>query len=595
MAAIVDFLGIRIYDADDGAASPVATSKIAGGGGGASAVDAANGDNFVQGTASVGLTYTQADKFFIATYDYVTDGGGTVRDFTAGGNSENQLIYVWAQTALPQNSTGNNLGGFFGGLGVAVTTDASLGDYACWSIYGLETYPGGFVRMVVDPTTTPTVSGGAFSASSLSSLRTFGIAYNLSDGRNGVQGLQLDAIDIGSGLRIYESGTENDGFGDLLFADEGTVNNKYGVVSALDEGENIIQFQGKIFIGDNTGVNQTVFSDIDKVIVAAQPQYIDSSQSFQNVLQDDYLEILCVGNTTASTDIDFGIKVGAGDDARGRNGLIFLGNDLYNVDLKFNDGNVDTFGFYGTTLTNFKPTGNLIWNAVDNHEFIGSVLNGCSRLEPDSGLTIRNCTFLNHSSNSVIDSGALLFTSNPPDDQVIDIKNCSFVANDRGIQHEASGTFTYDGFSFSDNTFDVFFSTGTASDLVVNVTNPVTPAASITATTGAAGSTVSFLSSFTLTITGFVNGSELFMRNATDETTNIVERFNEESAIGSYEYTYDDALSLVDLFVLKATGNPTDPDKNNRPYQWLSFRDFELPSASQQLLVQQILDRNYSN
>jgi len=125
--------------------------------------------------------------------------------------------------------------------------------------------------------------------------------------------------------------------------------------------------------------------------------------------------------------------------------------------------------------------------------------------------------------------------------------------------------------------------------------HPVTPAASITATTGAAGSTVSFLSSFTLTITGFVNGSELFMRNATEETTNIVERFNEESAVGSYEYTYDDALSLVDLFVLKAIGDPNAPDKNDRPYQWLSFRDFELPSASQQLLVQQILDRNYSN
>jgi len=82
----VKFLGTRIYDADDGLNSNVATSKLAGGGGGASAVDSANGDNFIQGTASVGLTYTQANKLFIATYDYVTEAGGTVRDFTSGGN-----------------------------------------------------------------------------------------------------------------------------------------------------------------------------------------------------------------------------------------------------------------------------------------------------------------------------------------------------------------------------------------------------------------------------------------------------------------------------------------------------------------------------
>lgn len=586
MAATVEFLGTRISDLDT--LTNVTAVKITAGGGGPGVVD---GDGVIQGTASVGINYPASDKLVFAAYDIV-GAGGTALDFTAGGTEEGQLIYVWANGVFGLQSTGTTISNFPGGLGIVVDSNTNLGnDYACWSIYGLETYPGGYQKLVIDPTKTPSASGGT---PDLSAIRHVGVAFCAVAGKNNIQGFYMDAIDVGSGLRIYGSGTDQDGFEDLRAADEGDSNNRYGVIKSLDAGQNILQVQGKLIIGDATGINETIFSDIDKTIVMGQPQY-QNGTSFENAIPDDYLEILCVGNTTASTDIDFGIKVGAGDDARGRNGLTFLGNDLYNIDLKFNDGNVDTFGFYGSTLTNFKPTGNLIWNAVNNHEFIGSVLNGCSRLEPDSGVTIRNCTFLNHSSNSVIDSGALLFTSNPPDDQIIDIKNCSFVANDRGIQHEASGTFTYDGFSFSDNTFDVFFSTGTASDLVVNVTNPVTPAASITATTGAAGSTVSFLSSFTLTITGFVNGSELFMRNATDGTTNIVERFNEESAIGSYEYTYDDALSLVDLFVLKATGNPTDPDPNNRPYQWLSFRDFELPSASQQLLVQQILDRNYSN
>ena len=85
------------------------------------------------------------------------------------------------------------------------------------------------------------------------------------------------------------------------------------------------------------------------------------------------------------------------------------------------------------------------------------------------------------------------------------------------------------------------------------------------------------------------------MRDFTNGTTNIVERFNEEAATGSYDYVYQDDGSLVDIFVLKATGDPQAADENDRPYQWLSFREFSLPLNSQQLLIQQILDRNYSN
>ncbi|MHA2403823.1 MAG: hypothetical protein ACXADH_12580, partial [Candidatus Kariarchaeaceae archaeon] len=81
--------------------------------------------------------------------------------------------------------------------------------------------------------------------------------------------------------------------------------------------------------------------------------------------------------------------------------------------------------------------------------------------------------------------------------------------------------------------------------------------------------------------------SELFMRDATDGTQGIVERFNEESAIGNYQYVYQDAGSDVDLFILKNKTSPTDTG-----YQWLSIRDFSLPNDNQQLLVFQIEDRN---
>lgn len=594
MAAIVEFIGSRVATIDSAdAGTNVLAVKMAGGGGSPSETAA---DTSIQGGQAVGMTYPAANRFNTLTYDIVT-AGGTALNFSAGGANENQLLYVWANALFPMVSTGNVQDNAYGGLGITISDNANIiNSWANFTFYGVENYPGGWVRLCIDPTLVPTSSGGTFAPASLSSIRKVGIFFVAGNNARS-DALVLDAIDVGSGIRIYDSGTSDNGFGDLLSFDQGDSNNRYGVITSLEESDTVINILGTLEIGDPTGTTQAVFDDINKVIVIENPQYINSTQTaFVNSIPDEFLKIKCVGNTTSGTDITFGEKVGDGDEARGRNGLTFLGPSNAKADFVFNlDDNVDTLSLYGTTLRSFNPTGNLIWNTSGNHEFIGSTLDNCSRLEPDSGVVIRNCTFLNHSSNSIIDSGALLFTSNPPDDQVIDIKNCSFVANDRAIQHESSGTFTYDGFSFSDNTFDVFFSTGTASDLVVNVTNPVTPAASITATTGAAGSTVSFLSSFTLTITGFVNGSELFMRNATDGTTNIVERFNEESAVGSYEYTYDDALSLVDLFVLKATGDPTDPDKNNRPYQWLSFTNFSLPSTSQQLLVQQVLDRNYTN
>ena len=133
----------------------------------------------------------------------------------------------------------------------------------------------------------------------------------------------------------------------------------------------------------------------------------------------------------------------------------------------------------------------------------------------------------------------------------------------------------------------------TTGDVVVQVQGGDTPQTGFGS--NPAGGTIDVQAVKTLTLTGFKNGSELYMRDFTNGTTNIVERFNEEAATGSYDYVYQDDGSLVDIFVLKATGDPQAADENDRPYQWLSFREFSLPLNSQQLLIQQILDRNYSN
>ena len=94
-----------------------------------------------------------------------------------------------------------------------------------------------------------------------------------------------------------------------------------------------------------------------------------------------------------------------------------------------------------------------------------------------------------------------------------------------------------------------------------------------------------------MTITGFVDNSELFARNHRENQSDpVVERFNEESVNGNYEYVYNagaEVGSTIDLFIMKNQTTPTDTG-----YKWLSFIDFPLAQSNSQLFVTQIEDKN---
>ena len=116
--------------------------------------------------------------------------------------------------------------------------------------------------------------------------------------------------------------------------------------------------------------------------------------------------------------------------------------------------------------------------------------------------------------------------------------------------------------------------------------SPATGAAS-----NPAGGTIDVQSVVTLTITGFVPNSELYARDYRQNPNDpIVERFNEESVVGNYEYTYNAGANVgatIDLFIMKNQTSPTDTG-----YQWLSFTNFPLAQSDSQLFVSQIIERN---
>ncbi|MHA2083028.1 MAG: hypothetical protein ACXABD_04680 [Candidatus Thorarchaeota archaeon] len=573
-----EFIGFRaaLIDAADPPTAVTAT-KITGGG---QAPSPAQASLVIQGVGAAATDYPTASRFVTLDYDRVT-AGSTALNFSSGGTDEGKLLWVWANALLAPTSTGSTVGGSRGGLGIVVSDDATItNSWAIWTFYGSENYPGGWQKLVVDPTLRPTASGGTFAASSLSSIRKIGIFFVAdNNAKGGADAALLDSIEVGSGLRIYGSGTFQDGFGDLLDADEGVDASgaRYGVVKSLEATNNILQIQGYLEIGDDSG--GTVFNDINKVITFNNPQYIDttSSPTFVNSIPNDFQKINIAGNATSGTDVTLGVKVGDGDTARGRNGIALLGNDDYSIGLTIEDESNIITKFYGTTIRTFSE--NITWNApVTGHEFIGSTIDGSAQFNAESGVKIRNSTFQNYTGIE----GSVVWNSG------FNIKNSSFVANTNAlgsgaaIEHEFSGAFIYDNLQFSDNDFDINFSLSTSGDLIIQATNNANPG---TATSGNANSTVDIQNTVVLTLTDIIVGSEvrLFKSDPTGVFPVYLDGTESEDD-GIFEYAYNFTGNFDADIVVVNTG-----------YVYFRQNNNTLTSTPNTIKINQVFDRNYEN
>ncbi len=568
----VEFIGTRADAAQ--AITDYTATKITGGGAGPSEALASL---FKQGSAAVAMDYPSASKLQFLSFD---DGGTTSFDFTSGGANEGQLIWVWGNALLAPTSTGTITSTARGGFGIVISDSSNISNsWATWTFYGGENYPGGFQKMVIDPTKRPTQSGGNFDATSLSSIRGIGIFFVADNkAKGGADAAIIDAIDVGSGLRIYGSGTPDAGFKDLIDQDEGTANNNYGVIKSLNASSDIVQYQGVLEIGSSAN-ETTVFDDINRVVDFNNPQYIatDGTVRFENSIPTDFQKISVIGNSTSGTTVRLGEKVGAGDTARGRNGLTILGNNDYSIAFNFADANTDETLIYGTTTRNFR--GGLNWSLpTSGHEFIGSVLDGCSQLDVSSGVVIRNSTFLNNTGLE----GAIIWNTG------LNIKNSSFVSNTNAvgsgaaIEHPFSGTFIYDNLTFSDNDFDINFSLATSGDLLIQATNNANPA---TFKTANANSQVDIENTVVLTLTDIIVGSEVqIFKSDPTGTFPITLAGTESEDDGTFEYAYNFTGDFdVDIVVLKLE------------YNYFRTNNNTLTSTPNTIKINQVFDRNYEN
>ena len=402
---------------------------------------------------------------------------GIVLAYGTGGlnlSATGTHVYIWANMLAGglMATRANN------GLCVCLSSDATLSsgsNYSFWAVDGSDTYPGGWVRYVIDVSKTRTTGAGTLN---LSSVQHIGMYCDTRPNVAKFDNLVIDRIDYtthGTGLRVYGTSTTDATWADILAADEGTIGNKYGVVTSK---EGIIYVRGTIELGDDVGTNAATLTDTDSIVVFESPQYYNGT-SVVDAVSTSFQQFKVVGNGTGATSVTFGAKVGSGDTASGRNGVTFVQSGAP-VTIDFDDGNANTVLIYGSSFQGIS--GGLSWGTNTNHESIGNSFSGCTTFDPVGGIVIRDCSFVAVYDDGTADAStraALLWNSS------MDIKNSNFIANSHsssdvayGVQHDAidsvaSGTVTTadaTGTTLIDSAAS-FLSTVAVNDYVYNETD----------------------------------------------------------------------------------------------------------------------------
>ena len=368
-----------------------------------------------------------------------------------------------------------------GGIQVYMSDGTNTG---YWKVSGSTTYPGGWWNPVID--TARACDSGT--KPTMSAITTIGFRFNLTASAKKVESLWMDSFTQSDGLTIKgNTSSQIVDFDDIFTADSATTL-ATGVIRKIG---GTFFLTGEIeFTGDGTEGDLLFQAKSQDVVFEDRPvgaglygfNIIDNgTQTTQSVLGDK------VGTAGVQ-----GCKIKVQDSSQ---------TPKFYIDAK-TDSDVDYFKIYGST---FYGAGSISFAAdATNVEVLSNSFEACSRVDPNTAET-RQCFFIDTS-----DADAAILWN-----ESIDIQSCSFIGNTTGAAIEmpsAAGTpYTYTNLVFSGNTYDVLNSSGSA----ITIQNSGTSNAS-----SYEGSSVTFTSSFSYTITGLVNGSEVtFMERGTADDT----------------------------------------------------------------------------
>lgn len=393
-----------------------------------------------EGSNCLGAQISQsADHFHIPTGS--GDAPGSAQ------NLNNTRVYAWC---FPWGNIATKANG---GLRIVLGDGTNRRAYYVGGTddYGFQV--GGWTCIVLDTANLPSAFAqlAGAGAPNLSAITAVGVGCNMVNKATGnVDNFYWDVVRFGLGITVY-GGTSGDPgtFAQIAADDASTASGKaHGIIRQLQSG--VFGVQGNITWGDNGGTNTFYFKDQDVVVV------VENRVHGSGTPTDITLSV--VGNSTAATQhYELGVAVGSGDTQSGRNGVQFRNaNATQPVVFDASDADLDEFELYGCRFVRIRKSGSVFPKfSADatlgpNHRLSGCAFDRCGQVDLGRVPT-RNAIFTGHPGTD----GALLWNSN------INIKNSSFIANSdvtndpAAIEHEAAGTFAYNGLLFASNDFDI--------------------------------------------------------------------------------------------------------------------------------------------
>lgn len=551
------------------------TGWVSWGSGGAGAM-AIEPDFFVQGSNCIsrGVSGT--------TRKGSTFGPFTAIDFTTGTHKD-KLIYIWMRTSTPGlcDTRAN------GGLRVivasgAVTPGDAAGVWSAWDVDGSDSIiaTDGWVCYVIDPQSTASATfGGGVNTAAVTFIGGTQLSTTTAKGQN----FGVDQIAYGRG-ELYVSGTvttAGQGFKEIAdIAYDSARTNRWGIIQVR---AGVIYVKGKIIIGHAT--SDTTFSSTGEAVVFETPGYDNNTNVVQSIPdasvgattgadgKTSYLGLAFRGGSGTTT-ISMGTIVGADGGRSGTRftcpanaGLTTPTNTLATITCS--DATM-ALSLYATNFTGFRGQVDLTGTGIDDDDCFGCTFDGCGRV--DSNMEIRSSNFINSTTST--SDGALIWNS------TTNLQKCVFANNSRAIVFESTtGTpFTFDGLTFNSNTFDVRNESG--GSITVNITNGSTP----TKEDIGGGSSTTFSSSVTVTLTGMKDNTEVrvYATGTTTELTGI------ENATAGSAGNRSFAITLT-------PGTDVDIRIHNIQYETITIINYEMPATAQSLPQAQRFNRNYRN
>lgn len=541
------------------------------------------------GTGGTPSAISESDVFLQGTgaCSVKVSNQGVVLAFGTGGldlSAANTHLMIWCQMlAGPLMKVRDST--TVPGLAIFVSSDATLSsgsNYKMWAVDGSDTYPGGWVRYIIDLSKTASTVVGTLN---LASVQHVGVYCNTQPNVAKFDNLVIDRIDYvtpGQGLGI--SGTSPSASWEELFAADDAVANKYGIIQ---KSNGIYTLLGSVEIGDAAGSTTTVWDDATGAIVTFKdPRYYDGTADASCISSDLYT-ISTVGNATGTTDITFGDVVGTGDDRQGiSGGTITTDGPDWRWDSQADIADLDTVNLYGMNLTG-AGRGVLLDDGTKT-SIISCTFVNCGEILPGSvsnGAEILSVIIIDPDDVSGSENRGLRFPNTTHN-----VKKVSFITSGTPttqhmahLSQAADYSIGFDEIKFFGSYVSATLwhgeNSGNSADVTINASNGANPVETEFENTGSPVGTVDVQNPVSYELTNLIAGSEVRIIRKSDG----VELDGVESSGTTFTHNYT-FTGNTDIKVIV----------QKEQYEWLRFDDTLVATSKSQQVFQRF-DRNYEN